>query len=88
MQVREDQIYDRDEMAKRNIMDGDSFMASTPSYRFTKPETEPYTPNLVEGAELVEPVDDTVLIVATKPETEPYTPNLVEGAELCCGLTC
>lgn len=51
-QVRDDQIYDRDDMAKRNIMDGDPFMASTPSYRFAKPEIEPYTPNLTEGGRI------------------------------------
>lgn len=49
LQPRDDQIYDRDDLAKRNIMDGDAFMAASPSYRFAKPETEPYTPNLVEG---------------------------------------
>mmetsp|Transcript_5380 Transcript_5380/g.14502 ORF Transcript_5380/g.14502 Transcript_5380/m.14502 type:complete len:372 (+) Transcript_5380:143-1258(+) len=48
--ARDDQIYDRDDLAKRNIMDGDAFMAASPSYRFAKPETEPYTPNLVEGS--------------------------------------
>lgn len=41
---------DRDDLAKRNVLDGDSFMGTSPSFRFSKPETEPYMPNLTEGA--------------------------------------
>ena len=49
LQVRDESVMDRDDLTRRNIMDGDSFLAQSPSYRFAKPQIEPYMPNLAEG---------------------------------------
>ena len=43
-------MNDEGDLAKRNIMDGDPFMASTPSWRFRSPETEPYMRSQSPGA--------------------------------------
>ena len=42
LQVKEEFVNDEGDLAKRSIMDGDPFMASSPSWRFKSPETEPY----------------------------------------------
>ncbi len=42
-------MTDRDDLVRRNIMDGDPFMASTPSWRFRKSEVEPYMPSQAPG---------------------------------------
>lgn len=49
-QVKDEFVTDREDMAKRNIMDGDPFLASSPSWRFRAPETEPYMPAQAPGA--------------------------------------
>jgi len=48
--VKEEFVTDREDMAKRNIMDGDPFMATSPSWRFKSPETEPYMPSQAPGS--------------------------------------
>jgi len=48
--VKDEFVTDREDMAKRNIMDGDPFLASSPSWRFRAPETEPYMPAQAPGS--------------------------------------
>ena len=48
-QVRDEQVNDTNDLARRNIMDGDPFMATTPSWRFKSSEVEPYMPSQVPG---------------------------------------
>lgn len=48
-QVKEDFVTDREDLTKRNIMDGDPFISSSPSWRFKAPETEPYMPSQAPG---------------------------------------
>lgn len=49
-QVKEEFVSEREDLTKRNIMDGDPFLASgSPSWRFNKPETEPYMPSQAPG---------------------------------------
>lgn len=48
--VKEEFVTDRDDLVKRNIMDGDPFMATTPSWRFRKAEVEPYMPAQAPGS--------------------------------------
>ena len=40
--MKEEFVNDEGDLARKNIMDGDPFMASSPSWRFRSPETEPY----------------------------------------------
>jgi hypothetical protein len=53
VQVKEEFVTDRDDMIQRNIMDGDPFLSESPSWRFRKPETEPYMPSQSAGAQAV-----------------------------------
>ncbi|GIL70473.1 hypothetical protein Vretimale_3622 [Volvox reticuliferus] len=48
--VKEEFVTDRDDLIQRNIMDGDPFLSETPSWRFKKPETEPYMPSQAPGS--------------------------------------
>lgn len=43
-------MTDRDDLARRNILDGDPFLATSPSWRFRKSEVEPYMPAQAPGA--------------------------------------
>ncbi len=64
-QVKEEFLTDRDDMVSRNIMDGDPFLAESPSWRFRSSEVEPYMPSQAPGTRtlrcweacLVVPVD-------------------------------
>ncbi len=42
-------MTDKDDMIRRNIMDGDPFLNEAPSWRFKSPETEPYMPSQAPG---------------------------------------
>ncbi len=44
-------MTDPNDLGRRNIMDGDPFMASSPSWRFKSPEVEPYMPSQSPGDE-------------------------------------
>lgn len=48
--VKEDFVTDLDDLSKRNIMDGDPFMATNPSWRFKSPEVEPYMKSQAPGS--------------------------------------
>ncbi|PNH09610.1 ATP-dependent Clp protease proteolytic subunit 4, chloroplastic [Tetrabaena socialis] len=50
IQVKEEFVTDRDDLVNRNIMDGDPFLAETPSWRFKQPQTEPYMPSQAPGS--------------------------------------
>lgn len=47
--IEEKYVTDADDMTKRNVMDGDPFLASSPSWRFQKPEVEPYVQSQAAG---------------------------------------
>lgn len=40
---------DKEELSKRSVLDGDAFLPETQSWRFRKPETEPYMPSQAPG---------------------------------------
>nr|7EKO_C Chain C, ATP-dependent Clp protease proteolytic subunit [Chlamydomonas reinhardtii]7EKO_E Chain E, ATP-dependent Clp protease proteolytic subunit [Chlamydomonas reinhardtii]7EKO_G Chain G, ATP-dependent Clp protease proteolytic subunit [Chlamydomonas reinhardtii]7EKQ_C Chain C, ATP-dependent Clp protease proteolytic subunit [Chlamydomonas reinhardtii]7EKQ_E Chain E, ATP-dependent Clp protease proteolytic subunit [Chlamydomonas reinhardtii]7EKQ_G Chain G, ATP-dependent Clp protease proteolyt len=48
--IKEEFVTDKDDMVKRNIMDGDPFLSETPSWRFKSPQTEPYMPSQAPGS--------------------------------------
>lgn len=47
--VKEEFVTDQEDLVRRNIMDGDPFMSTTPSWRFRKAEVEPYMPSQAPG---------------------------------------
>jgi len=47
--IKDEYVTDREDMAKRNIMDGDPFLVTTPSWRFRSAESEPYMPSQQPG---------------------------------------
>lgn len=48
-QVKEEFVADRDDLTRRNIMDGDPFMSTSSSWRFRRSEAEPYMPSQAPG---------------------------------------
>ena len=42
-------MIDKEDLAKRNVLDGDPFIMNTPSWRFRKPQLEPYMPSQAPG---------------------------------------
>ncbi|KAG2484223.1 hypothetical protein HYH03_016958 [Edaphochlamys debaryana] len=48
--VKEEFVTDKEDLIKRNIMDGDPFLSETPSWRFKSPEVEPYMPSQAPGS--------------------------------------
>lgn len=48
--VKEEFIYDMDDLTRRSIMDGDPFFGGNPSWRFKSRETEPYMPSQAPGS--------------------------------------
>lgn len=48
--VKENYVNDSRDVGKRSIMDGDSFLPDSGSWRFRQAETEPYMPSQVSGA--------------------------------------
>ncbi len=49
-QVKDEYVTDREDLTRRNILDGDPFVVTTPSWRFRKDQVEPYMPSLAPGA--------------------------------------
>ena len=47
--MKDEFVSDRDDLAKRNIMDGDPFLVSAPSHRFRNLDVEPYMPSQAAG---------------------------------------
>ena len=49
IKVEEKYVTDFEDMTRRNVMDGDPFLSSSPSWRFSKPQVEPYVPSQAAG---------------------------------------
>eukprot|EP00877_Chromochloris_zofingiensis_P012979 jgi/Chrzof1/7935/Cz02g41250.t1 len=49
-QVKEDYVTDKEDLAKRSVLDGDSFLPETASWRFKSRVTEPYMPSQAPGS--------------------------------------
>lgn len=49
-QLKDEFVTDAEDLTRRSIMDGDPFLAETPSWRFKSPEVEPYTPSQAPGS--------------------------------------
>jgi hypothetical protein len=48
--VKDSYVTDENDMAKRSVLDGDSFLpGATASWRFRSSEVEPYTPSQAKG---------------------------------------